>query len=48
MIYHKDAVNSKKNLLKLMTAIPCPVSGKEQQRMFVTPLDKIIFNASYA
>ena len=39
MTYHKDA-NSKGN--------PCPEPGKEQQRIFATRLDKIIFNASNA
>ena len=42
MTYHSDAVNSRENSIKLMTVIPCPVSGKEQRRMFGTRLNKII------
>ena len=34
--------------LKSTTAFPCPVSGKEQQRMFATRLDKIIFKINNA
>ena len=48
MTYHKDAVKTRENPLKLTTAIPRPESGKEQRRMFATRLDKIIVNASNA
>ena len=43
MTCHKDAVNSWRKSVKIDVQ-----SGKEQQRMFVTRFEKIIFNASNA
>ena len=46
MAYHKDAVNNKRESVKIDDSHSVYISGKEQRRMFATYLDKIIFNTS--